>query len=188
MKNIFKQIIKICERNSDDPTLKEIKTKALNRVIQYEWEEKYGIKLNDHYRLAEFNYFKIDTYESLVYLKNGYISEKEEVIKYISFEKNGKQPVNEWVYEISFPTGPYIFGNDYYGQLKLFNDFFEELKTYKPDYENHNTLYWKLENAKEIMDKFKSILKKYYDLNEKELKKRKIAKLRSELEKLEKGS
>ncbi|MBI5954435.1 MAG: hypothetical protein HY865_22490 [Chloroflexi bacterium] len=63
---------------------------------------------------------------------------------------------------------------------------FEELRTYKPDYEDlHNhSLYWKLENAKEIMSQFKVILKKYFDRNMEELKTRKISKLEAELEKL----
>jgi len=185
MKNVFQKIVDICEENNDtEGTLSDIRVKAKNRVIRYEWEEKYGIKLDS--RFAECDYLRINDYESVAYFNDGYKSREEGSGRNISWSEDGKQPVNEWVYEVSFCTGAYIFGEDYNGQRQLFQDFFEELRTYKPDYEdlhNHN-LYWKVENAKEVMSQFKNILNKYRDRNREELKARKISKLKAELDDL----
>ena len=44
MKTTFQKIIDICEQNTDrEGTLSEIRLKAKNRVIRYEWKEKYGL-------------------------------------------------------------------------------------------------------------------------------------------------
>ena len=188
MKKIFEQIIKLCEQNTDEEgTLNDIMVKAKNRVIRYEWEEKYGIKLDSNCKFAEYDYVNLDNYQIISYFKDGITCHKEGYGISISWSEGNKQPVDEWVYEIHFSTGAYIFGDDYEGQQQLFQDFFEELRTYKPDYEDlHNhSLYWKIENAKEIMSKFKEILSKYIDKNRDEFKTRKIEKLKKELEKLE---
>jgi hypothetical protein len=185
MKNIFQKIIDICEENTDtEGTLSDIRIKAKNRVIRYEWEERYGIKLDS--RFAEYDCLRLNDYEFVGYFKDGYVCHKEGHGRSISWPEGDKQPVNEWIYEIGFSTGAYIFGEDYDGQQQLFQDFFEELRTHKPDYEdlhNHN-LYWKIENAKDIMSQFKDILKKYRDRNREELKARKIKKMEDELLKL----
>lgn len=186
MKETFQKIIDICEQNADvEGTLSDIRVKAKNRVIRYEWEEKYGIKLDDA-RFAEYDFLRIDDYQTVSYFKDGFTCHKKGHGRSISWSEGNKQPVDEWIYSIGFSTGAYIFGEDYNYQQQLFQDFFEELRTYKPDYEdlhNHN-LYWKVENAKEIMGKFKEILNKYKDRNKDELKGRKIAKLEAELGKL----
>ena len=190
MKNIkttFQKIIDICEQNTDtEGTLSEIRLKAKNRVIRYDWEEKYGIKLDSDCRFAEHDYFDFGNYQMISYYKDGYVSHKEKGGRSISWPEGDKQPVDEWLYEISFSTGAFIFGDDYEGQKQLFQDFFEELRTYKPDYEdlhNHN-LYWNVKNAKKIMSQFMEILKKYSDKNMEELKSRKINKLEAELNEL----
>jgi hypothetical protein len=187
MKNIFQKIIDICEENTDtEGTLSEIKVKAKNRVIRYEWEEKYGIKLPDDCNFAERSYYSFNDYCCISYYKDGVKDRDSGGGRYISWSEGDKQPIDEWLYQVHFSTGAYIFGEDYDGQQQLFQEFFEELRTYKPDYEDlHNScLYWKAENAKEIMSQFQNILKKYRDKNTEELKTRKIAKLEEELTKL----
>jgi hypothetical protein len=187
MKETFQKIIDICEQNTDtEGTLSEIITKAKNRVIRYEWQEKYDITLSSDCRFAEYDYYRIDNYQFISYFKDSHDCKKNNYGRSISWSEGDKQPVDEWIYETGFSTGAYIFGDDYNYQQQLFQDFFEELRTYKPDYEdlhNHN-LYWKVENAKEIMGKFKEILNKYKDRNRDELKGRKIAKLEAELNNL----
>lgn len=188
MKETFQKIIDICEQNTDsEGILKDISIKAKNRVIRYEWQEKYGIELDSSCRLAEYDYHRIDDYQFISYFKDGYDCHKNNYGRSIAWSEGDKQPVNEWIYNVGFSTGAYIFGDDYNGQQALFRDFFEELRTYKPDYEDlHNkSLYWKLENAKEIMAQFKNILNKYKDRNRDEFKARKILKLKAELNKLE---
>lgn len=185
LKTAFQKIIDICKQNNDtEETMSEIGCKAKNRVIRYEWEEKYGIVLPRDCRLAEFDHCKLGNYEYISYFENGYKQDARS--RSISWPEAKKQPVNEWIYEISFPTGAYIFGEDYYGQKQLFVDFFEELRAYKPDYEDlHNSvLFWKVENAKTIIGKFKEILNKYNDRNKLELRERKIAKARADLDEL----
>jgi hypothetical protein len=188
-RDVFEKIIYLCENNSDsESTLNEIRLKAKNRVIRFEWKEKYGIELGSDCRLAEYDFLHLGEYQMISYFTDGYKCYEEGCGRSISWSENNKQPVNEWIYSIGFSTGAYIFGEDYEGQKQLFQDFFEELRTYKPDYEdlhNHN-LYWKVENAKKIMSQFKTILDKYNDKNIKELKSRKIAKLEAELESLTK--
>lgn len=187
MKEIFQKIIDICEQNTDtESTLNEIKIKAKNRVIRYDWEEKYGIKLGEDARLAETEYVTFGSYEIISYFKDGYKCKEGGYGRSIAWPEEDKQPVNEWIYSIGFSTGAYIFGQDYDGQQQLFKDFFEELRTYKPDYEDlhNNRLYWKAENAKEIMSQFNVILNKYHDKNREELKEREINKLEAELSKL----
>ena len=187
MKEIFQKIIDICEQNTDtEGTLTDIRFSAKNRVIRYEWAEKYGITLPSDCRLAEYDYYRIDDYQFISYFKDGHDCKKKHQGRSISWSEGDKQPVDEWIYNIGFSTGAYIFGDDYDYQQQLFQDFFEELRTYSPDYEdlhNHN-LYWKVENAKEIMEKFKELLNKYKDRNRDELKGRKIAKLEAELQNL----
>jgi hypothetical protein len=184
VKEVFQKIIDICEQNTDtEGTLSEIRTKAKNRVIRYEWKEKYDIDLDEYAKLAEYDYVDLGNNQHISYFKDGYTCHKEGWGRSISWAEGGKQPVDEWIYSIGFSTGAYIFGDDYNGQQQLFQDFFEELRTYKPDYEdlhNHN-LYWKAKNAKKIMSNFKEILNKYHDKNREELKSRKIAKLEAEL-------
>ena len=187
MKEIFQKIIDICESNTDmEGTLSEISIKAKNRVIRYEWEEKYGIKLDS--RFAECDYLRLNDYEFIGYYEDGYKSHEEGCGRSISWPEGDKQPVKEWLYEVGFSTGAYIFGEDYKEQQQLFQDFFEELRTHKPDYEDlHNySLYWKIENSKEIILEFKNILNKYRDRNRDELKTRKIKKMEEELLELKK--
>lgn len=102
----------------------------------------------------------------------------------ISWPDNGEQPNGEYLLKLYFPTGAYIFGDDY--PKELFKQFFNELKSYSPDYldSNNSSLYFKLENAKKIFDNFYAILQKYHKINKKDAKERQIAKLRAELESL----
>lgn len=188
MKDTFEKIIYLCEQeDGEEETLKEIITKSKNRVIRYEWEEKYGIVLGSNFRPAEYDYIRLDDHQMISFFVDGYKCKEGGYGRSISWSEGDKQPVNEWVYSVGFGTGAYIFGDDYEGQIKLFRDFFEELRTYKPDYEDlHNHyLYWKIENAKEILSQFKTIFNKYRQLNTEELKARKIAKIKLELEQLE---
>jgi hypothetical protein len=107
----------------------------------------------------------------------------------ISFSSDGRQPEDETLLCISFPTGPYIFGNDYPNDypIDLFQKFFLELKSFNPDYmdDANKSLYWKLENSKDVFNSFNSILDRYYAINKEDSLKRKIERMRKELEKLE---
>ncbi len=176
-KKAYQEVAKVCDKyskeferyTSDFGDIKEMEYKAKNHLMLIEWYEKYGLKLPHDLKPYRVRHLR---------LGNGYS---------ISWSDDGRQPMNEWCMKIGFPTGAYIFGQDYDYQRQLFQDFFKELQSYKPDYSDshNNSLYWKLENAQPIFDNFSSILKKYHDRNASELKQREADKLRKQLEKVE---
>jgi hypothetical protein len=80
----------------------------------------------------------------------------------ISWSDDGRQPEKgERLYQLSFSTGAYIFGDHY--PKELFNQFFVELKAYKPKYSdtNNKCLYFDKQQAKWVHDAYFSILKRY---------------------------
>lgn len=128
--------------------------------------------------------------ESCIYIKLDYDGNHAVMYclkdhKYISWSDDGKQPENEWLYVIGFPSGAYYFGDHY--PKETFNAFFNELKEYKPKYSdtNNHVLYFSPENAITIHAVFEDIVKKYAELSAEEYKKQKAEKLRKELEELE---
>lgn len=184
--------MKIAEDNKamdKEGTLSDVSIKMQNRLKRIEFEEKYGIVLDSDARLAEYDFVRIGEHQMISYFADAERHKENGGGRYISWSDDDKQPHNEWIYNVSFGTGAYIFGDDYEGQQSIFQAFFNELKSYNPDYSDtpNKGLYWKIENAKEIVNKFKEILNKYKELNRQELKNRKIAKLRNELESLEKN-
>jgi len=97
---------------------------------------------------------------------------------------NNEMAEDETFLLIEFPTGPYMFGEDY--RSGLFDQFFEELKMLGPkhwDNVNHKLLFT-LENSKEILSNFSIIRKKYQDYYDVKVKQDKIKKLQAELEKM----
>jgi len=106
----------------------------------------------------------------------------------ITWSDDGKQPKeNEYLYMLSFPTGPYIFGNHY--PQELFKEMFEELCGYNPKYKdtNNKNLYFSPENAKNIHADIDSILVEYRRKDKEYSKQRRKEELEAELEKLNSG-
>ncbi len=103
----------------------------------------------------------------------------------ISWSEDDSQPEDEFLLDISFATGAYIFGDDC--PIELFKEFFNELKSYGPKYiDKHNKcLYFSMENAGRVFNEFENILNKYNEKNKEDEKKRRVKKLKAELEKLE---
>lgn len=106
----------------------------------------------------------------------------------ISWSVDGRQPQDEQLLQISFPTGAYIFGEDY--AVDFFQRFWLELKEFNPDYadEANHCLYWKVENAKDVFNTFHELINKYRELNKEDVKLRRIEKLKKELNQLESKS
>ena len=100
------------------------------------------------------------------------------------------QPTDEWLLNISFPTGAYvlidgsIFDKPYLGDL--FNKMLGEFLALNPKYVDrlNQSMYFTSDNAKEVLDKWDEITTKYKNLVGGELKKLKIEKLKAELEEL----
>lgn len=149
-----------------------------NHLFGIELKETYGLNIDPN-KVNSTDWYKID--ESFCI---GIFGEKHH--RTISWPDVKGQPKNEILLYISFSTGAYMFGQDY--PTHLFNQFWDELKSYNPKYIDtmNHSLYFDLSNAKGIFNNYKSVLKKYCDLNEVDIKKRKADKLRAELEILEK--
>lgn len=85
--------------------------------------------------------------------------------------------------------GAYIFGSSYTDDYptEFFKQFFNELKTYAPRYIDsaNKSLYYSMISAGRIYNDFRGILDKYYRLNKEDYNKRKVEKLKKEIEKLE---
>lgn len=103
----------------------------------------------------------------------------------IAWPDNGKQPNNETLLWIGFPSGPYIFGSDY--PVEFFQKFFMELKTYNPKYVDsaNKSLYFSMDNAGKIYNSYDSIIERYREENKKDAVQRHIEKTRKALAELE---
>ncbi len=192
-KKAYTELLKAGEKYQDFDNLysfydiRDIVINAKSHLMLIEWYEKYGLRISHEYKPAQGNYFKTSSYVVFNKFDDAEADKAAGSGKYISWSDDGRQPNNEWLLEISFPTGAYIFGDDYDYQQKLFQDFINELKSFNPDYSdtNNKSFYWKLDNAKSIYEEFKNILDKYKNLNREQFNSRKAAKLREELRKLE---
>ena len=156
--------------------ISDLERKAKTHLFGLELKEVYGLNI-DPKQVSSFDY------QSFGEKKIGLFGEKHR--RTISWSVDGRQPEDEYLFTVSFPTGAYIFGEDY--ATDFFQKFWLELKTYKPDYidEANHCLYWKLENAKDAFNNYDSVLKKYYELNKEDVKRRRIEKMKKELEQLE---
>lgn len=148
---------------------------AESHLRQYEFYEKYGIRLNEP--ITSTDWSRIDDYRDIG-LYDG-------TRRDISWPDDGEQPKDEVLYRIHFSSGAYIFGDDY--PKEFFQDFFNELKSYKPKYVDsaNKSLYFELDKAKGIHEDFTTILNKYREKNQIDSKHRKIQALKQQIKKLE---
>jgi len=191
-KKAYTEIAKVCDKYPDFDVynfrdIRDMQTSAKDHLLLIDWYEKYGLKLSHDHKPYSYNYFKMSEYLSFNYFGN---AEKEKNLgsgRFISWSDDDRQPKDEWLLNISFSTGAYIFGDDYEYQQQLFQDFIKELKSYNPDYSDtpNKSFYWKLENVKPIYEEFSGILNKYRERNQSELKTRQAEKMRRELAELE---
>lgn len=193
-KSAYQEILEVCQKHSalserfhnfDD--VKDMERSAQDHLMLIEWYEKYGLKIDHNHKPHSYKYLSLSNFMRFNFYDDAAKDKQERSGRYISCSDDDRQPHNEWLLGISFPTGAYIFGRDYDGQQQLFKDFFQELKSYSPDYADtiNKNLYWKLENAKPIYEGFQAILEKYHERNKAELSQRKIESLRKELSELE---
>lgn len=198
-KEAYTELLAVCEKYPDFRNkyssafgdIYQMEASAKSHLLLIDWYEKYGLKL-DHDDDFRGSFSRISEYTSFQYFNDAQ-KEKDsgEGGRYISWPDDGKQPKNEWIFCISFSTGPYIFGNSGFGDdadypQEFFMKFFDELKSYKPDFIDsaNKGLYFKLANAKAIYENFNEILRKYHALNAEDKKQRDIKKLEAQLEKM----
>ncbi len=82
----------------------------------------------------------------------------------LSMSDNGKQPNNEWMLSVCFPSGAYILSKEYVKDV--FDDFFNEILKFNAafvDTTNHNVLFYP-KDAKAIYDALPSLITKYREL------------------------
>lgn len=181
-KKAYQEILDIVNKHKDIClySFNEMNSKAKIHLLGLELKEKYGLNINpEDVRSLDYNNF--GKYRSI-----GWWGEKYR--RTISWSNDGSQPEDELLLSLCFPTGAYIFGNsndnDY--PEELFKKFWQELKSYNPEYVDtvNKNLFFSIENASKIFNDFPGILEKYYEINKRDSKERKIKKLKEEIEKL----
>lgn len=174
----YKEILKALNKYKSEIVfdVDSLEIQAKNHLFGVELVEKYGFNI-DPKKIYSTDWQKMK--------ENIFIGFFDGERRDISWSDDGRQPNNETLLRISYPTGPYIFGDDY--PVEFFQKFFMELKTYNPKYIDsaNSSLYFSLENAGEIYNDYDSIIKRYYEENNKDLKQRKIKEMKDELAKLE---
>ena len=196
IKKIYMEILSVCEKHADKECLsgfeyddiREMRDKARNHLQLIDWFERYGIEIPHSKNVHNSFYVNINNHCDLIYFQDAKEDQLNNRGRFIPYEDDGKQPFNEWLLQLSFPSGAYIFGDLFQDDYPkpFFDGFWQELKSYKPDYcdtANHG-LYFSLENAKDIYQDFPEILQRYCKKNKEDVKKRKIQKMEKELEKL----
>lgn len=153
----------------------DIRSKLKTKINVLEISNDFGINVMNVRVESYGNFFKLNDYCSI-----GLWGEVHR--RTISWSDDGKQPSDEWLYQISFPTGAYIFGEHY--PTDTFNKFFDELKSFQPKYSdsNNHNLYFAKDTAKNVHDSFSDLMKKYRDLSKDEYKKNQINELEKKLE------
>lgn len=164
--------------------LQSLKGESKEHLFAIELQEIYGWNIDT--RLID----STDWVSLGSNIKLGFFSPKNR--RTISWEDNNMQPNGEMLLVLTFPAGAYIFGSCGFGDdedypTEFFAKFWQELKSYKPKYiDSHNhSMYFGLEQGGKVYNNYKDIFKKYHDLNKEDMKERKIAKMKKEIEKLE---
>ena len=105
----------------------------------------------------------------------------------ITWSDDGSQPEDEWLYVLSFCTGPYIFGEGY--PVNTFQAFFNELKAFGPKYSdtNNKTLYFTEEVSAKVHAALKPLYLKYKEQVDAEMKEKRKKELEAEIAKLNGG-
>ena len=173
---VWKDILDICEKyNGENETIKSFKRACELEIFRNEIIEKYNINIPID-RINNTKFIRIDSWcgdISLGIYNENNVSNMEE------------KPKNEMLLSIMFPTGAYIFGEDY--DTEIFDEFYKELKTYNPKFcdDLNHYLYFDLESAGKIYNEYRNIYKKYKEKYNARINERRIAKLKAEIEYLE---
>jgi len=191
-KQAYTEILAVCDKYAEKDYLsdydfddvREMRDNAKNHLLLIDWYEKYGLDIEHSKQVYQRNYIKIDDYRCFSYFQDAKRDKENGSGRYISWSDDGRQPKDEWLFDIGFSTGAYIFGDDY--PTGLFEEFFQELKSYKPKYidTSNKDLYFSIDKASKIFNKFPEILKKYHEKNNKDFKRREIKKLEEKLKTL----
>lgn len=184
---MVEKALKVCEQNKK--LFKDLDISRFDDVCNEVKKALYSIKLKEDYGILCVNRSMVRCSEFDVHVAindNMYIASMgEKYRRTISWSADGKQPIDEVMLVLHFPTGAYIFGDSY--PVELFAEMWAEFKTYEFKYVDdvNKCIYFSLDKAANIANQFNDILKKYYKKYRDEANVRRAATLRLELEKLE---
>lgn len=175
-KKILK-VIKSCVKETHLDSTIDIGYKLEQLITREDIQESFGIDLRGCYNYSD-TYFKVG--DDMYIAKYG-----DKHNRTISWPVDGRQPEDEWLLAITYPTGAYIFGDDY--QKETFARYFDELKEFNPKYVDdvNHRLYYADDVAKVVYEKVEEIYKKYRAAAEENRKANKIQVLKKQLEQLE---
>lgn len=174
-----KELLKVVKKHGD-----EFKRSGVANVYsikceieRLEKEEEFGIPL---IRAGDGHFSVVGAYN--VWSRVLYFSDENE--RSISWSDDDRQPENEWLYVVSFGSGPYIFGGDY--PQETFKSFFLELKEFGAKYCDtaNSCLYFTPDKAKAVHGAFWEIFNRHKAMVEGELNKKRKEDLLKELKKL----
>ena len=187
-REMAEKAITVCKRN--EKLFKDLEISDFGRAYEQTKKLLYAIRLQEDYGITSMENYMVVNAEPNVYVKisdHMYIASMgEKYRRTISWSADGRQPKDEVLLVLTFPTGAYIFGDDY--PVPLFKELWCEIKGYGFKYVddvNHN-VYFPLDSAAGIANEFPSILKKYYARYRAEADARRAQRLKQELEALEK--
>jgi hypothetical protein len=175
---IFEKIVEL-SKWIDNDYLKKIHDIAKNQIIIYDFNKRYWLNIPDDKILLWQNYLKLWEYDSISEYWDANSDKDKWYGRYIAWEDDGKQPLNEWLYNISFPIWAYIFWDLYLDEL--FKDFRDELKSYNYKYIDtvNSNIYFSLDECSQVRNDLNSILNKYKSMasdKEKEIRKKQLEK------------
>ena len=134
---MYEELLEVYNKYSNEPFFTEYefndvrtwKEQTERHLKIFERQEKFWIKLK-HTAQADRTYFEVGKYRYMSYFKDAQADKDKWDWYYISRSDDWRQPKNERLFQISFPTGAYIFGDDY--PKNLGEELFNELKSYNP--------------------------------------------------------
>jgi hypothetical protein len=150
----YSEIFEVLKKheNSIKIDVSRLKERADLHLWGLELKEIYGLEI-DTEDITSKDWCRIDDFI--------YISYYAANVRGISWEDNGQQPVDEHLLVFTFSAGGYTLGDKFHPEL--FREFFDELKTYNPKYcdTNNSSLYFSLDNAKDVYNNFSVIYERY---------------------------
>lgn len=173
----LKKIIKICENAEKCNVIEDIQNICEKQLLAEELNEMFGFNLS-YYDIHSKDWIGISNYYGNMSIGIWGVEYSRTICNI------QEQPINERLFSIWFPTGAYIFGEDY--PKELFNRFYSELETYKPKYNDkiNHCLYFDLDNGAKIYKNYRNILEKYQKEHNDRAKQRKIEELQKQIDKL----
>ena len=126
LEKAYAEILKCLNKHKDIIVydIEDLKRKSKNHIFGAYLKDIYGLNI-DPSKINSLEWNKFGDYLSI-----GKWGEKYR--RTISWSLDGTQPVDETLLQISFPTGAYMFGEDY--PTELFKLFFDELRAFGPKY------------------------------------------------------